>query len=300
MLASSLLRGGGPAAIVVGCATVTARRSTTCRSRSAYRVAHGAPRCTSTAPGRARLLRDPPGRDRPARGTLTWVFTGRRGCRPDGRPFADRRGRPIRRSRRERTTRCRRIRAAARPTGGHRRRCLRVTVTNLSWVPQYQLQVYASPATAGATWPPASATVANSGPGRAPALQPDLLGSVDRHACDFEAPPTIFEIGGRRGVSDDRADPSRRLRTPARRDSSPYEPCDSAARRSTTASATASSCGARRRHAAIPPPAFSRAPRRRHAARHVGTGRRRKSASGARPAHRRDGRRSRWRSAPAC
>jgi hypothetical protein len=128
----------------------------------------------------------------PARAAITWVFTGRRPRRPDalhGRPFAlagvaikppTTVGRSL--------PRVRAVLAKLSPAGK-----LKVTVTNLSSVPQPELQLYAIAGGARGDAAAGSATVAELGTGRSITTSIGLIGRPAGAPVQLEALPTLFQ-----------------------------------------------------------------------------------------------------------
>jgi hypothetical protein len=132
----------------------------------------------------------------PARGSVTWVFTGHRPRHTrsrGGRPFAvvgDETAPP--------TTVTRglpRIRAVLAPSASPAAdRTLRVTVTNLSAVPQSELQVYAMAAGGKRGYAAVgSATVANLENGGSTTASIGLVGHPGNARVQIEALPTLFQ-----------------------------------------------------------------------------------------------------------
>jgi hypothetical protein len=131
----------------------------------------------------------------PARGGLTWVFTGRRSRHTrglGGRPFAvvgDETAAPttVRRA-------LPRIRAAlAAGSSGAGDGELRVTVTNLSSVPQPELQVYAIAGGTRGYEAAGSTTVADLESGSSTTTSLGLIGRLGNAQVRLEALPTLFQ-----------------------------------------------------------------------------------------------------------
>lgn len=127
----------------------------------------------------------------PARGSLTWVFTGRGRRGLEGRPFAlagSESDPPVTVARSIPALRAR-VATAAVPAGSH---ALRVTVTNLSSIPQVGLQVYAFAGDGGHYSAAGSATVASLATGQSTTTRVDLVGRVHGAQLQLEALPTLF------------------------------------------------------------------------------------------------------------
>jgi hypothetical protein len=131
----------------------------------------------------------------PSAGSLTWVFTGRRPRRPlrlGSRPFAvvgDETAAPTTVGRA--LPRVRAVLATRSPAIGDGE--LRVTVTNLSAVPQPELQVYAIAAGARGYTAAGSATVAELGTGSSTTTSIGLIGRPSNARVRLEALPTLFQ-----------------------------------------------------------------------------------------------------------
>jgi hypothetical protein len=189
----ALLHDSGRLAIAVGLRNITGRALNDIPISVGLRGPHGDRVYLNRAPGldyfKAHVAEIPPGAG------LTWVFTGSRPRHPwrlGGRPFAvvgDESAPP--------TTVTRGlppIRAVlASPSSAAGDGTLRVTVTNLSALPQPELQLYA---VAGGTRGYAavgSATVANLGTGGSTTASIGLVGHPGDIPVQIEALPTLFQ-----------------------------------------------------------------------------------------------------------
>lgn len=127
----------------------------------------------------------------PARGSLTWVFTGRGRPGLEGRPFAvagSESDPPVTVARSIPAVRARVATATASAGSG----AVRVIVTNLSSVPQVGLQVYALAGDGGRYSAAGSTTVASLGTGQSTTTRVDLIGRVAGTQLQLEALPTLF------------------------------------------------------------------------------------------------------------
>jgi hypothetical protein len=131
----------------------------------------------------------------PGAGRITWLYSGPAPRRPSGASLADAHafavvGRPDRTP----ITVARRIppvRAALVSANGQ---VLRVTVTNLSSIPQVPLPVYALALTGGRYSAVGTGTVAALSPGSSAPIRLDLVGHTTGHQpITLEALPTLFQ-----------------------------------------------------------------------------------------------------------
>ncbi len=126
----------------------------------------------------------------PARGSETWVFTARAPSHLTGAPFAlagDEPSPPI--------TEVRTIpqlRAVLVPLTSARRHGPRLTVTNLSSIPQTQLQVYGVALAHGRYTAAGSATIGTLGTGNSTTTQLHLVGQPSGGPVRLEVLPTMF------------------------------------------------------------------------------------------------------------
>jgi len=124
--------------------------------------------------------------------TLTWVFTTRRSLPPGARPFAvvGVQVPPLVSGLRS-LPRIAASAAAVAP-GGRGAAHIRVTVRNLSSVPQYELQVYFIARRSGRVLSAGRATIAHLGTRASASLNVQLVGNPAAAAGTLEASPTIF------------------------------------------------------------------------------------------------------------
>jgi hypothetical protein len=128
-----------------------------------------------------------------AHGSLTWVFTTRRQLAASARPFAAVGARasvpPTA------VSALPRIEVAeARPaTASARAPAVRLTVTNASAVPQYQLQVYAVGVERGRDVAAGRATISHLGTGSSQVLVISMFGEPGAKSIELEALPTMFQ-----------------------------------------------------------------------------------------------------------
>lgn len=125
----------------------------------------------------------------PAHGALTWVFTGPRRPGLDRRPFAiagPQSDPPVTVARSIPAVRAS-VTGAVRLGGS-----VRVTVTNLSSIPQVGLQLYALAGNGRRYSAAGSATVASLGTGQSTTTRVELVGPVSGAQLHLEALPTLF------------------------------------------------------------------------------------------------------------
>jgi hypothetical protein len=128
-----------------------------------------------------------------ARGSVTWVFTTTRKLPRSARPFAAVGAQATLPPTTVRVLPKIEVAAAGPPTsatGGSR---LRVSVRNLSQVPQYQLQVYALGLERGRYVAAGRATVGHLGTGSSETLTLTLIGDAGATSVELEALPTMFQ-----------------------------------------------------------------------------------------------------------
>jgi hypothetical protein len=131
----------------------------------------------------------------PGAGRITWLYSGPAPRRPSGASLARAHalavvGRPSRTP----ITVARRIPPVRAALVSADARVLRVTVTNLSSIPQVPLQVYALALTGGRYSAVGSGTVAALSPGSSTPIRLDLVGHTTGHQhITLEALPTLFQ-----------------------------------------------------------------------------------------------------------
>lgn len=131
----------------------------------------------------------------PGAGRITWVYSGPAPRRPSRRGLASAQafavvGRPGRTP----ITVARRIPSVRAALVSAHARVLRVTVTNLSSIPQVPLQVYALALTGGRYSAVASGSVASLSPGSSAPMRLHLVGRTAGHPqITLEALPTLFQ-----------------------------------------------------------------------------------------------------------
>ncbi len=127
----------------------------------------------------------------PARGTATWVFTAQHVKVPAGRPFAT-----VGASLSPAISRAGslpRVLTTASPDTRPHRTAIRVTVDNVSDIPQYRLQVYAVVRVHGRCIAAGKVAIEHLGTGQTATADVPLTGPVRGRAVRVHAIPTIFE-----------------------------------------------------------------------------------------------------------
>jgi len=125
-----------------------------------------------------------------ADGAVTWVFTTPRQLPASVTPFAAVGAQPSVPPTPVRALPRIEVARAQSPTGSSR---LRVRVTNVSAVPQYQLQVYAIGLARGRYVAAGQATVSHLGTGTSQLLALPLIGDPRAESVELEAMPTMFQ-----------------------------------------------------------------------------------------------------------
>jgi hypothetical protein len=126
-----------------------------------------------------------------ARGSATWVFTTRRPLPAGMTPIALVGARPTVPATTVRSLP--RIAVAAAVPTSTTKGGLRVRVTNLSAVPQYQLQVYALELARGRYVAAGQATISHLGTGTSETLEMTIIGDHRAPSVELEAMPTMFQ-----------------------------------------------------------------------------------------------------------
>jgi hypothetical protein len=128
-----------------------------------------------------------------ARGSVTWVFTTPRRLPVSAAPFAVVGARASVPPTAVRALPRIDVAQAQAPTASSRGWRLRVRVSNVSAVPQYELQVYAVGLERGRSVAAGRATIGQLGTGSSQTLSLSLLGDRRPRAVELQALPTIFQ-----------------------------------------------------------------------------------------------------------
>lgn len=185
----SMLDAGGRVAIAVGLRNTTSHPLNDLPISIGLSIARGATVYLNRAAGldyfKTHVAEIPP------RKAITWVFTGPRPRHFSGRPFAvagSQTAPPITVA--DSIPSIRAVLSSARQPAGDR--AVRVTVTNLSSIPQVGLQIYALARAAGRYSAAGSATVANLEAGNSTTTRVELVGRPRGAPVQLEALPTLF------------------------------------------------------------------------------------------------------------